>query len=1166
MIFRDLPLLLGHTQDKGLDISGLRAPAAALAACLSARQSGRPVLCVSTSESGARQISEDMALFTNLPIFNYPGYEIPPYTPLSPDPYTTAQRLSTLYKIKTTSGPFLVTTSAEALLRRVMPAGILTGLTELLIAEEEIDLDNFLRSLNTAGYESSTLVQNAGEYSLRGDILDIFPAGFTCPIRLNFFGDFIETMRLFDPISQRSIEDISEAEIIPVNDVVFPASSEGREAINERINAYARQLSWPTEGLDALREKTSQNLKFPGIEFFLPLFYDQLLDPLACLPTDTIILLMDPAALQQSAELVWERVTANHQAAAAEQTIVVPPADLFISPAELNEQFTANKAHRLHDFETTVPGRQDDRAVKINCGNHKLLKQHLELQRQKEGLLTPLVRQLKTWLDNGDIIHIACRSERRRGHLRQMLEGRGLPVTEHGTEPLALQAGRETIHLYPAPLSTGFDLLDEQIHFISELELFGENRIAAPRKKGRIKETAPLNFEQLHIGDVVVHLDHGLGIYDGIINMKTGKTVSDFMQISYKGNDRLYVPMERINTVSKYNGLSDKKPVITSLGSKAWNRAKAKVHEAVWKVADDLLKLYARRKQEKGIAFSPPDTMYQEFEESFPYDETSGQQKAINDVLKDQTSERCMDRLVCGDVGFGKTEVAARAAFKVVADGRQVAILVPTTVLAEQHTETFRERMAGFPVNIGSLNRFRTPAQQREIIQGLKSGGIDIVIGTHRLLSKDVAFKNLGLLIIDEEHRFGVRHKERLKSLRVGVDVLTLTATPIPRTLQMSLLGVRDLSIIQTPPRHRHSVKTFVAQYDDLVIKEAVIKELQRGGQVFIVHNRVHSIQEVAFKIQGLVPEARIAVAHGQMPGNILEDIMFSFIHHKVDILICTTIIESGLDIPNANTIIITRADRMGLAGIYQLRGRVGRSRVQAYAYLLVPSMEQISKDAKQRLRALMEYNELGGGFKLAMSDLQIRGGGNILGESQSGNIAAVGYDLYLDLLQNTVNELKKKSAGLLTDTEAAPEIDPEINLDISAFIPESYVPDTNQRYIAYRKIAAVKSTAEAQELEAEMLDRYGKLPRETKNLIETVSLKEELRRLRITKLEQSPACFVFSFAEDTPVTPQHILIFIKLQRGKSRLTPDSRLIVDTVIASTEPLFERLKKILRAIW
>ncbi len=1165
MIFQDLPLILGRIQDKGLDISGLRDPAAALAACLSARQSGRSVLCVSAGEARARQLSEDMAIFTELPIFNYPGYEIPPYTPLSPDPYTTAQRLSTLYKIKTTSGPFLVTTSAEALLRRVMPAAILTSMTELLIAEEEIDLDNFIHTLNTAGYESSTLVQNAGEYSLRGDILDIFPPGFTYPVRLNFFGDFIETMRLFDPISQRSIEEINEAEIIPAHDVVFPADSEGQAAVNERITAYARQLTWATDELDALQEKTSQKLKFPGIEFFLPLFYDQLLEPLAYLPTDTIILLLDPPAPQQSAELVWERVTANHQAAVAEQTIVIPPADLFISPAELSEQFTTNKAHRLHDFETTVPGGQDGQALKINCGNHKLLKQHLELQRKKQGLLTPLVQQLKTWLDNGDIIHIACRSERRRGHLRQMLEGRGLPVTEHDT-PLSLQAARETIHLYPTPLSAGFDLLDEQIHFISELELFGENRIAAPRKKSRIKETAPLNFEQLHIGDVVVHLDHGLGIYDGIINMKTGKTASDFMQISYKNNDRLYVPMERINTVSKYNGLSDKKPVITSLGSKAWNRAKAKVHEAVWQVADDLLKLYARRKQEKGIAFSPPDAMYQEFEESFPYDETSGQQKAINDVLRDQTSERCMDRLVCGDVGFGKTEVAARAAFKVVADGRQVAILVPTTVLAEQHTETFRERMAGFPVNIGSLNRFRTPAQQREIIQGLKDGGIDIVIGTHRLLSKDVEFKNLGLLIIDEEHRFGVRHKERLKSLRVGVDVLTLTATPIPRTLQMSLLGVRDLSIIQTPPRHRHSVKTFVAQYDDLVIKEAVIKELQRGGQVFIVHNRVHSIQEVAFKIQALVPEARIAVAHGQMPGNILEDIMFSFIHHEVDILICTTIIESGLDIPNANTIIITRADRMGLAGIYQLRGRVGRSRVQAYAYLLVPSMEQISKDAKQRLRALMEYNELGGGFKLAMSDLQIRGGGNILGESQSGNIAAVGYDLYLDLLQNTVNELKKKSAGLLDDTETAPEIDPEINLNISAFIPESYVPDTNQRYIAYRKIAAVKSATEARELEAELLDRYGKLPEETRNLIETVSLKDELRRLRITKLEQGPACFVFSFAKDTPVTPQHIIIFIKLQRGKSRLTPDNRLIVDTASASTEPLFERLKKILRAIW
>jgi transcription-repair coupling factor (superfamily II helicase) len=524
-----------------------------------------------------------------------------------------------------------------------------------------------------------------------------------------------------------------------------------------------------------------------------------------------------------------------------------------------------------------------------------------------------------------------------------------------------------------------------------------------------------------------------------------------------------------------------------------------------------------------------------------------------------------MDRLVCGDVGFGKTEVATRAAFKVVCDGYQVAILVPTTILAEQHAQTFKERLEGFPVNVDCLNRFRSTAEQRQIIKNLKNGKIDIIIGTHRLLSKDIAFSRLGLLIIDEEHRFGVTHKERLKLLKAGVDVLTLTATPIPRTLQMSLLGVRDLSLIQTPPRLRRSVKTFVAEYDDLVIKEAVVRELQRGGQVFLVHNRVQSIHDVAFKVQKLVPDARIAVAHGQMPGKILEDIMVDFIHNKVDVLICTTIIESGLDIPNANTIIITRADRMGLAGIYQLRGRVGRSTEQAYAYLLVPSMENISKDAKQRMRALMDHNELGGGFKLAMSDLQIRGGGNILGESQSGNIAAVGYDLYLDLLQQTVEDLKRRSV----DGEVPPaeiEVDPEISLNISAFIPDKYIQDPDQRYIAYRRIAALKSVEETLDLENEFIDRYGVLPEETKNLLETISLKEKLKPLKITKLEQGPGNLVFTFAKETPVTPQQILIFIKSHPNNSRLLPDSRLVVEIPTASTESIFARVKKILHAIW
>jgi transcription-repair coupling factor (superfamily II helicase) len=567
------------------------------------------------------------------------------------------------------------------------------------------------------------------------------------------------------------------------------------------------------------------------------------------------------------------------------------------------------------------------------------------------------------------------------------------------------------------------------------------------------------------------------------------------------------------------------------------------------------------------MKFSQPGELYHELEQSFPYDETSGQLKSIEAVLDDLTSDQPMDRLICGDVGYGKTEVAARAAFKVIEDGYQVAVLVPTTVLAEQHAATFRDRFATFPIRVASINRFRTPAQQKEIVRDLGSGQIDLVIGTHRLLSKDINYSRLGLLIVDEEHRFGVTHKEKIKKIKSAVDVLTLTATPIPRTLQMSLLGIRDLSIISTPPRQRRAVKTFLARQEDLVIREGIVRELQRGGQIFFVHNRVRTIGRIAEKIEQLVPQARIAVAHGQMPGRVLEDIMVKFINHEIDVLVCTTIIESGLDIPNANTIIINRADQLGLADIYQLRGRVGRSSRQSYAYLLVPSLESLSKDAKQRLQALMDCNELGSGFKLAMNDLQIRGGGNLLGVSQSGHIAAVGYDLYLELLQATVTDLKAKAEGRQSDSLA--DIDPEIKLTVNGYIPEQYIEDTSQRYHIYRRISAAGSAPpeELDELYTELSDRFGKLPTQTEDLFKAITLKHRLRKLGIIKLEQAKDSVIFSFSGQTSVDPQVILALINRKPKKNekpfRLTPDNRFIAP--YDDNKNLFAEIDKLLNSL-
>ena len=649
----------------------------------------------------------------------------------------------------------------------------------------------------------------------------------------------------------------------------------------------------------------------------------------------------------------------------------------------------------------------------------------------------------------------------------------------------------------------------------------------------------------------------------------------DFMQLEFRDGDKLYIPVDRLHWVSRYQGLTERQPRLDRLGSERWQSTKKKVTEAVWQVAQELLDIYARRELRKGHRFFPPGILYQELAESFPYDETEGQARAIEDVLDDLGSDQPMDRLICGDVGYGKTEVAVRAACKVIEDGFQVAVLVPTTVLAEQHAATFRERFAEFPVEVACLNRFRSASQQKKIVRELAEGHIDLVVGTHRLLSKDIVINKLGLLIIDEEHRFGVTHKEKIKKLRASVDVLTLTATPIPRTLQMSLLGIRDLSVISTPPRRRRSVKTFLARHDDLVIREGVLQELSRGGQVFFVHNRVQSIGRMAAKIEQLVPRARIAVAHGQMPGRNLEDIMVSFIKHDIDVLVCTTIIESGLDISNANTIIINRADHLGLADIYQLRGRVGRSSRQSYAYLLVPSLDRLTKDAGQRLRALMDCSELGGGFKLAMNDLQIRGGGNLLGVSQSGHIAAVGYDLYLELLQSTVADLKKKAAAGGEAVE--PELDPEIKLRVAAFLPDDYVRDMAQRYQLYRRIsmAGNEDPDKLADLRDELVDRFGPLPPETDILFTMIGLKYPLGRLGISKLEQGPATLVFTFTEHSPVDPAALLALIdqyarqkKKNRKKGepvpiRLTPDHRLIVP--LNDKENIFTQIDTVLQSL-
>ncbi len=1156
---------------KSITVSGLRGASPAwLAATVAKRNT---CCCIVSDEHLLTIFEQDLHLFTDRQVLQFPGHEIPPYTPLSPDQPTTATRLSTLYRLKEGTGGIMVT-SIEALLRRIMPANLLTSVAEYLMAGEDCDQDDLLRKLIYLGYDKVALVQSVGDFSLRGGIMDIYPPPFMIdgdtlhegPIRLDFFGDTIESLRSFDPFTQRSTGEISEATLLPVTDLLFDSGSRANcKKLARLFERYGEENNWNSEETAHIMEQLSSGRRFPGMEFFLPLFFQEQNSPsspvLDFLPKDSVIVLVDPESIRQSMDLIYERIFTNFQTARGSATPALPPELLFLDKKEIEDQLDGFRQLQVTDFP-----RPDAEVLSLTSSNHQLLKQDISLKRAKFGLLAPLSDQIFQWQKTGELVITCCRSSRHTKNLAELLAKHNHRI-EILPSPLELdrlpaELDRGTLYLCDHPLSQGFSLPDSKIHLVSESELFGEMRLGGKSKKKQKGE--PIRFSELRDGDIVVHRDHGLGIYRGLSTIELQSVINDFMLIEYREGDKLYLPVDRLNLITRYQGLSDREPKIDKLGTQNWKTTKAKVKEEVWKVAQELLDIYAKREIREGRRFSPPGELFHELEESFDFDETPGQERSITDVIQDLTSDKPMDRLVCGDVGYGKTEVAVRAAFKVVEDGFQVAVLVPTTVLAEQHTKTFTDRLQGFPVTIGCLNRFRTGAEQRTILKDLKSGKVDIIIGTHRLLSKDVNFKNLGLLIIDEEHRFGVAHKEKLKKMRAEVDILTLTATPIPRTLQMSLLSIRDLSVISTPPEHRRPVKTFVARYDDLVIKEAINKELRRGGQVFFVHNRVKSIHQMASLIQKLVPDAKIAVAHGQMAGKELEEIMVSFVQKKINVLVSTTIIESGLDIPSANTIVINRADMLGLAEIYQLRGRVGRSSTQSFAYLLVPSLDSLSKDSRERLQALMDCNELGGGFKLAMSDLQIRGGGNLLGISQSGNIAAIGYDLYLDLLQKTVADLKAQTTRA-DWKQNGEDLDPEVNLQLSAYIPEGYIADISQRYITYRRMAALAtSPLELQlDLQEELVDRYGPLPVETVTLFRVISLKRDLASLRISKLEQGRDSLVFSFLEDTPLSPEMLMHYLQKNSNKKnriapKLTPDSRLVINGRLSSIEHIFDTI--------
>ena len=1066
-----------------------------------------PVVVVLKDAHSASGFMEELKFF--LPedkqqIVFFPEYPILPFKSLSYHRDISIKRLAALSRIMNAQHPLLIITTVDTLLQKMIPRKILDGFAELVMVNEESDRDGLILKLESGGYVRTSLVEDPGEYSVRGGILDIYAPGNAHPVRIEFFGDLVESIRYFSPYTQRGFKDIFECVISPANEAVLT------KAELPHILARLREAG-TSAGLDAptIREYANQireSGRFPGIESMLSIVYEQLDTLVDYIPPKSFWVLNHPEELEAFAKEFETKAGIQHKTNRSEKRLCVEPESVCLEWEQVQSGILANQYTAFHPFPMVQPPSDDAIPVfSFYYEDNVPLSSQLKREGFKDNPLLPLAQWFKQHMAGQFRALCVLTQESQAKRLISLLQPYGLEPLPCKSFSLAMENPPGIYYLF-GELSSGFVLKDHFIALVTENEIFERKRIRRQGSGKRDLKTELIAPEELKNGDIVVHTEHGIGRYEGLCSLTIDKIVQDFILIVYQDDDKLYLPVDRIEMIGKYIGVEGYEPLLDKIGSKAWIKSKAKAREEVEKLAADLLTLYAQRKVNTGFSFSRPDHYYDDFEAAFPYEETRDQLRAIDDVHLDMESSIPMDRLVCGDVGYGKTEVAVRAAFKAVNDGKQVAIVVPTTILAEQHLSTFRERFAGYPVHIECLSRFRSRKDQARILKAISSGHVDIAIGTHRLLQKDVDFKSLGLLVIDEEQRFGVKHKESLKKKRSTVDVLALTATPIPRTLHLSLTGMRDISVIKTPPADRQPIVSYISTYDAAIVKDAVKRELSRKGQIFYVHNNIKTISKTAENLAELVPEARIGIAHGRLSETELEKIMFQFVHFEIDILVCTTIIESGLDIPSANTMIIDKTENFGLSQIYQLRGRIGRGDHQAYAYLFISDETRLTKDAKKRLSALMEYKDLGSGFQIAMKDLQIRGAGTALGASQSGHIAAVGYDMFLKLLDQAVHDLKGE--------ETIEPLEPEINAAMSSGFPEDYIESVEQRLTLYRRLSRITRISDISDMKKELMDRYGRLPKEAENMLLKIMLRVYCIQAGIQRLDITPDILTLTFSE----------------------------------------------------
>ncbi len=1125
--------------------------------------SGKLPLCVVTAtvREAERMVSEVGFFLGNrtAAVHSFPPYNILPHKMLGYHSQTAAHRIRTLFTLTESGRPFLLVTSVDALLQRLTPRNELNGYAELVMAGEDTDRDQLVEKLISGGYSHAALVEEPGDFCVRGGLIDLFSPLYEDPLRLEWFGDTIDAIRTFSPVSQRKTGELPEAIILPAREVILKKDTlpDVINRIRKQASALGLGVSKSREIIDSIRHEGL----FPGIEGLLPLIYPHLDTLFDYLPASTLYILDSLQPLTASAAKFAERVDENYRAAMQKERLCVQPESLYSSWDAAREKIGSSGPMYIDTFsmlKKAEEGRPEpplSLSIEFSVADNLDLNHAMEKGLETDRLFQPVVDWINRALESSCAPVIACRTESQARRVESMLAH--YHITVHFTHQMP-DPGRQQrlVRVCIGQLEKGFVWPAEHLALITAEEIFGKSK---RRRSRAVKKTATalLTFEDLKKDDLVVHADHGIGRYLGLETLLFEGVTNDFLLVAYKDDDRLYLPVDRMGMIQKYMGVDGISVVLDKMGGKTWGRIRSRVKKSVEKIAGQLLKIYAERRVKKGHAFSRPDSYFGDFEAAFSYEETADQVKAIDDVIADMSSENPMDRLVCGDVGYGKTEVALRASFIAVNDGKQVSLLVPTTVLAQQHYETFSERFSRYPVKVACLSRFRTPAEQKEIVAGLKDGRVDIVIGTHRILQKDIAFKDLGLIIVDEEQRFGVKHKEKLKRFRRVVDVLALTATPIPRTLHMSLMGVRDISIISTPPEQRQPIVTYVSEYDDAIVADAIRKELARQGQIFFVYNNIATIHAMADRLKKLVPEVTLDVAHGQMAIEDLENVMMAFSSRKIDMLVCTTIIESGLDIPNANTMLVNRADRFGLAQIYQLRGRVGRSDEQAYAYLFIPVESVLSTNARKRLKVLMEHSDLGAGFQIAMSDLKIRGGGSILGASQSGHIAAVGYDTFLKLMAEAMADLKGDPIR-----EA---LDPEINMPLSAHIPESYIQDIDQRLTAYRRLAKLTTVREISDYKSELCDRFGPLPSDVENLLLKIMLRVLSIEAGVRRLDLKGRMLAVWFSGLHQKRPYAVVDLVVGNPDKFSITPDHILRARLDRASVFGQMAESKNILKEI-